>query len=243
MSLIHSKWSKERFLKTKLLHNTSRHLIAISINYLLERDQRKLNEQNETICQSIEQIDEHLDALGEKFNTLNNICHFLRIPSRVYLEKRMVRLRQVAKEYLDAIEEEIRDEIDHWNNIQSIISQPLLETGLIRSYYGGLPRQVQQSPSSELNTIYEANETVRSIRSLAPISPFSILSNTMMDDDNDLGSKRFNKTFVKTKSTVNDSLFEDENITSIKLHKKLSSYRSKLNLENDTREEFIICID
>ena len=110
----------------------------------------------------------------------------------------------------------------------SIRFRPLLETGLIRSYYGGLPRQVQQSPASELNTIYEANEIVRSIRSLAPISKFSILSNTTVGDENDLGAKRFNKTFVKMKSTMNDSLLEDENITSTKLHKKLPSCRSKL---------------
>ncbi|UJR15230.1 hypothetical protein I4U23_002186 [Adineta vaga] len=244
-SLIYYKWSKRRFYQNKLLHTTSRYLIAISINHLLERNQRKLNEQNDDIYQSIEQINEHLDILEEKFNTLDNICLFLDIPPRLYFEERMMRLRHSTKQYLDAIEQEIHEEVEHWKNIHSVLSQPLLETGLIRSYYGGLPRQVQQSPSSELNTICEENETIKlpkkPNRSLASINTFSILSN--MNVDENLLSDRFNKTFVIDKSSTSDLVINDENLTSTKLHNMFTVYRDRSDLENDAREDSIIYID
>ncbi len=44
----------------------------------------------------------------------------------------------------------------------SSIFRPLLEPGLLRSYHGGLPQQVQQSPANQINTICEENETMKS---------------------------------------------------------------------------------
>ncbi|CAF3691561.1 unnamed protein product [Adineta steineri] len=237
-----TNWSKERFFKNQSLHKTSRYLITTSINYLLEHKQRILCKQNNEIYESIQEIDQHLDVLTDKFYTLNDICLFLRMSPANYFEERMTRLRHSTKQYMAAIEQEIHEEVEHWQDIHSILSQPLLKPGLLRSYYGGLPQPVQQSPSSELNTIQEENETrettsIKSNRILAPISKFSILSNGFIQQQNLLPNK-LNKSFAKYQSLVDDSLTGDENFTPTKLHKTFIA-----DSENDTTDDTVIYID
>jgi hypothetical protein len=114
-----------------------------------------------------------------------------------------------------------------------MIFRPLLEPGLFRSYHGGLPQQIQQSPASEIDTIYEENETIelsetKSIRYLTPINTFSILSNRIHPQDS--STNKLNKTFIKLQSAT-----DDENFISTK---SLNTFSIDKNLFGIDQDEF-----
>ncbi|CAF1295782.1 unnamed protein product [Adineta ricciae] len=147
-------WDRHRFEASRNKCRQARKLIDASVNAQFNKQLRDVFYGKLDIENNILESQQRLANQEKKVRALDNLTEVAAQSLTDYFDKRMETVRAAIQEHCNAIQEILREENDHWQEIHSAIDQNLITLDDIHP-----PKNTdQETPLANIHTIDEVDE-------------------------------------------------------------------------------------
>ncbi|CAF1438955.1 unnamed protein product [Adineta steineri] len=155
-------WNRTRFEASRLKCRQARKIVETSINAQFNKQLKDVFFQKLDIEKNTTDSQERIVYQEKKVRALDNLTDVAAQSLNDYFDKRMENVRTAIQEHCNAIQQILREENDHWQEIHTAIDQNMITSNDIHP-----PNKIDEEiPLTNIHTIDEADEDEHTSRLL-----------------------------------------------------------------------------